>query len=83
MKFTGAATITVGKLVVAISLEKEGKSYTLTAVVDSFRLDQLEEMIGPNTLSNYLSFLGPMKDFGIKNFRLVKAFGEDSDHSLR
>ncbi len=75
-KFAGATTVTVGPLSVGLSLEKDGKSYTFSAYVESFKLNQLEEMIGENTLTDFVGLLGNISDFGIKDFKLVKEFGD-------
>ena len=84
LKFTGVTTITVGKLAVGLTLEKEGDTYTFSAYVESFKFDQLEQMIGPNDILDFVKLLGNLKDFGIKDFKLVKEFGAGSEHkSLR
>ena len=84
LQFAGVTTITVGKLAVGLTLEKQGNKYALSAYVKTFKLDQLQEMIGPNTLLDFVSLLGNLKDFGIKDFKLVKKFGKGDEHkSLR
>ncbi|XP_065055347.1 uncharacterized protein LOC135683868 [Rhopilema esculentum] len=84
LHIAGVTTITVGKLAVGLTLEKQGNKYALSAYVESFKLDQLQEMIGPNTLLEFISLLGNLKDFGIKEFKLVKKFGKGEEHkSLR
>ena len=84
LQFAGVTTITVGKLAVGLTLEKQGNKYALSAYVESFKLDQLQEMIGPNTLLDFIDLLGNLKDFGIKEFKLVKKFGKGEEHkSLR
>ena len=80
-KFTGVTTITVGKLAVGITIEKEGDKYTLAAYVESFKLNELDDLIGPTTFTQHLSLLGSLKDFGIKDFKLIMTLG--SEKSLR
>ena len=83
VKFSGTTTITVGPLAVGLTLEKQGNSYQLAAYVESFKLNQLDELIGPTTFTRFMSLLGSLDGFGIKDFKLVKNFGKDSDSSLR
>ena len=83
LKFMGVTTITVGPLSVGITLEKEGNSYTLSAYVESFKLNQLDELVGHTTLAENLRLLGSLDGFGIKDFKLIKNFGEGSDSALR
>ena len=83
LKFTGASTITVGPLAVGLTLEKQADSYVLSAYVESFKLNQLEELVGPTTLSQFTPLLGLLEGFGIKDFKLIKNFGEGSDSALR
>ncbi len=80
-KFEAATTITVGPLSVDVELVKDGGAYSLAVSVESFKLSMLGDMIGQNPLSDYLGLLGSLSDFGIKDFKLVKEFGESS--SLR
>ena len=83
LKFSGVTTITVGPLAVGLTLEKQGNSYSLSAYVESFKLNQLDELIGPSTFTTFMSLLGPLNGFGIKDFKLIKNFGKGSDSSLR
>ena len=83
LKFTGVTTITVGPLAVGLTLEKQGNSYSLAAYVESFKLNQLEELIGPTRFTNFMKLLGSLDGFGIKDFKLVKNFGKGSDSALR
>ena len=83
LKFMGVTTITVGPLSVGITLEKEGNSYTLSAYVESFKLNQLDELIGPTKFTDVMSLLGSLDGFGIKDFKLIKNFGKGSDSALR
>ena len=83
LKFSGSTTVTVGSIAVGLALEKQGKSYQLAVSVDSFKLNQLEELIGPTTFTDFMSMLGSLDGFGIKEFKLVKNFGADSDSALR
>ena len=83
LKFSGVTTITVGPLAVGLTLEKQGNSYSLSAYVESFKLNQLDELIGPSTFTNFMSLLGSLDGFGIKDFKLIKNFGKGSDSSLR
>lgn len=83
LKFSAVTTITVGKLAVGLTLEKQGDSYMFAAYVESFKLNELEEMIGSTNLLDFLSLLGSLEGFGIKDFKLVKTFGSGSDSSLR
>ena len=83
VKFSGTTTITVGPLSVGVTLEKQGNSYSLSAYVESFKLSQLEQLIGENQFTRTLSLLGSLDGFGIKDFKLTKNFGKGSDSSLR
>ena len=83
LKFSGTTTITVGPLAVGLTLEKQANSYALSAYVESFKLNQLEELVGPTTLTRFMSFLGSLDGFGIKDFKLIKNFGKGSDSALR
>ena len=83
LKFTGSSTIMVGPLAVGLKLEKQANSYVLSAYVESFKLNQLEELVGPTTLTQFMSLLGSLDGFGIKDFKLIKNFGEGSDSALR
>ena len=83
LKFSGVTTITVGPLAVGLTLEKQGNSYALSAYVESFKLNQLEELIGPSTLTDFMSLLGSLDGFGIRDFKLIKNFGKGSDSALR
>ena len=83
LKFIGVTTITVGPLSVGLTLEKQGNSYSLAAYVESFKLNQLEELIGPSTFTNFMKLLGSLDGFGVKDFKLVKNFGKGSDSALR
>ncbi len=80
-QFSGSTTVTVGKLAVAVGLDKDGGNYKFSAYVESFKLNQLEEMIGETSLTQFVGLLGNLSDFGIKDFKLVREFGETS--SLR
>ena len=62
LKFTGVTTVTVGPLAVGLTLEKQGDSYTLSAYVESFKLNQLDELIGPSTFTRFMSLLGQTKN---------------------
>ena len=76
--FSGGTTITVGPLAVAVAIVKDGDKYTLTASVESFMLNQLQDLIGPTTITEFVSLLGSLKDFGIKDFKLIKEFGSEN-----
>eukprot|EP00794_Sanderia_malayensis_P016803 gene16803-18499_t len=77
-QFEGYTTLTVGPFSVALTIAKDGGTYTFTAHVESFKIDQLEELIGPNTITEFVGLLGNVSDFGIKNFKLIKEMGESS-----
>ena len=83
LKFSAVTTITVGKLAVGLTLEKQNDSYMFAAYVESFKLNELEEMIGSTNFLDSLKLLGSLEGFGIKDFKLVKTFGSGSDSSLR
>ena len=83
LKFSGVTTITVGPLAVGLTLEKQGNSYSLSAYIESFKLNQLEELVGPSTFTNFMKLLGSLDGFGIKDFKLIKNFGKGSDSALR
>lgn len=83
IKFSGVTTITVGPLSVGVTLEKQGNSYSLAAYVESFKLNELEKLVGPTKITQFLSMLGSLDGFGIKDFKLVKNFGKGSDSALR
>ena len=82
LQFTGVTTIAVGSLAVGLTLEKQSDSYSLTATVDSFRLSQLKDVIGENSLTDFIGLLGNMSNFGVKDFKLAKDFGAGNEHKL-
>ena len=83
LKFIGVTTITVGPLAVGLTLEKQGEVYTLAAYVESIKLNEIEEFIGPTTFTEVMNLLGSLDGFGVKDFKLVKKFGKKSDSALR
>ena len=83
LKFIGVTTVTVGPLSVALTLEKQVNSYSLVAYLESFKLNQLEQLVGPSTFTTFMEDLGSLDGFGIKDFKLTKNFGTGSDSALR
>ncbi len=70
-QFSATTTVTVGPLSVGLTLDKDGGKYTFSAYVESFKLNQLDELIGKTTLTKFVSRLGKLSDFGIKDFKLI------------
>ena len=83
LKFSAVTTIEVGNLSVSLTLEKQKDSYMFAAYVESFKLNELEEIIGSTDFPLKLDIPESLHGLGIKDFKLVKKFGSGSDSSLR